>query len=111
MQEIKPLSNILYQRLKETLEKGIAVQVEAPYLMENFFGIPVYLDAEFVELVDLYVPEDVENDENKEDKCQRTVWLIELSEITAIAYSIELWPKELFEQLLNKNQIVSEAEE
>ena len=96
MKKKKCKSNILYQRIEEALEQGTEVSIQVS--QGGFFGIPVYLDSKYVELVNFYIPN---NDDDDKDY-QRTVWLIKLSEIIAVAYPMEMWSKERFEQLLNQ---------
>ncbi|NJO44927.1 MAG: hypothetical protein HC835_04470 [Oscillatoriales cyanobacterium RM2_1_1] len=61
--------------------------------------MPVNLDEDFLELVNFYVPEG--RSYKRDHSCERTVWLIKLSEIMAVAYSIESWSKDQLEQLLD----------
>ena len=104
--ELKPNHNRLYQRLQEAMQQGSEVQIRLDY--GEFYGIPVYLDEEFVELLDVYVPAaDHRSTENREDSYERTLWLIRLSEVLTIAFAIEHWSNERLEQLLYR----SEAEE
>jgi hypothetical protein len=93
----KHKSNILYQRIEEALQQGTEVSIQLS--RGGFFGIPIYLDKKYVELVNFYIPDEDDEDEDY----QRTVWLIKLSEIIAVAYPMEMWSKDRFEQLLNQD--------
>ncbi|MEL7036867.1 MAG: hypothetical protein AAFO04_14770 [Cyanobacteria bacterium J06592_8] len=106
-QKVNSKPNLLYQRLEEALQHGNEVQVVSS--CGRFFGIPSALDEEFLELVNLYIPSD---DENWEDEpYERTVWLIKISEIVAVAYPIQSLSKDQLESLINPNQTVFESED
>jgi hypothetical protein len=100
----QPPKSLLYRRLEEALQQGTEIWVRASG--SGFSGIPIHLDPEFIELVNVFVPEledeADEEDELEETPYQRTVWLIRISDINAIAYSTESWSKERLEQLLNQ---------
>ncbi|MDJ0615219.1 MAG: hypothetical protein QNJ63_00505 [Calothrix sp. MO_192.B10] len=96
MKKKKRKSNILYQRIEEALQQGKEVSIQVSH--GGFFGIPVYLDSKYVEIVNFYIPDE----DDKNEDYQRTVWLIKLSEIIAVAYPMEMWSKDRFEQLLNQ---------
>ena len=66
-------------------------------------GIPIYLDGDYVEVVDVDVAEGYEDDELPDDPYQRTVWLIRLAEISAISYATDRWSKDRFERLLDQS--------
>ncbi len=87
-------SSLLFQRLKEALENGSKVRIEAE---DSYYGIPVNLTPEFVELLVLVPPDEFD----EEDDCfKRVTWLIRLSSIFAIAYPTEYWTTERLEQML-----------
>ncbi|MBE9079927.1 hypothetical protein IQ241_21990 [Romeria aff. gracilis LEGE 07310] len=92
----------LYQRLEEALHSGSEVWFRMPGT--RLVGIPIFLDAEYVEVVDVDVSEGFEDDDLPDDPYQRTVWLIRLGEITAISYATDRWSKERFERLLEESQ-------
>lgn len=91
----------LYHRLDEALHSGSEVWFRMPGT--RLVGIPIYLDAEYVEVVDVDVAEGFEDEELPEDPYQRTVWLIRLEEISAISYATDRWSKDRFERLLEKS--------
>ncbi|MGL5080451.1 MAG: hypothetical protein ACRC8A_03090 [Microcoleaceae cyanobacterium] len=90
-------SSLLYQRLEEALQHGS--EVEVVVANGSFCGIPANLDEGFLELVNFYVPES--RTSKRDQAYERTVWLIKISEIMAVAYSTESWSKYQFEQLLD----------
>lgn len=105
--------NLLYRRLEEALQQGREVWIRT--VGGGFAGIPIYLDAEFVEIVSVYVPDDddeelleplIEMEElsDEEEAYHRTVWLIRISEISAASYSTASWSRRSFEQLLNREE-------
>jgi len=94
----QPKLNRLYQRLWEALHEGHEVIIKAN--CGRFHGQVVYLDYEFVEITSLTIYE-TEEGELTEDSCFRTVWLIKLSEIVAVAQSTQAWSREALEQLLD----------
>lgn len=87
----------LYQRLEDALKDGTEVKLRLTWGM--LIGVPIYLDPTCVEVVYVYVDVD-DDDEPEEDVSWRTVWLVRLEEINAIAYLTESWSKERLEQLL-----------
>ena len=91
----------LYHRLEEALHSGSEVWFRMPGT--RLVGIPIFLDSEYVEVVDVDVAEGFEDEELPEDPYQRTVWLIRLEEISAISYATDRWSKERFERLLEKS--------
>ena len=95
-------SSRLYHRLEEALHAGSEVWFRMPGT--RLVGIPIFLDAEYVEVVDVDVAEGFEDDELPDEPYQRTVWLIRLEEISAISYATDRWSKERFERLLEKSQ-------
>ena len=101
MRKIHHPPNLVSRRLEEALQQGIEVYLQIKDA--RFSGVPVYLDEEFVEILYLHVP-DHESEEETEAPYGRTVWLIKLSEIVAIAYSTEFWSKNRFEELLPQDQ-------
>jgi len=92
-------SNLLYQRLKEALDRGSKIQIEAE---DSFSGIPINLDQEFVEIL-LLVPPDEYDEDDDEYKC--ITWLIRLESIFAIAYPTQTWSKEKLANLLKPEAI------
>ena len=95
-------SSRLYHRLEEALHAGSEVWFRMPGT--RLVGIPIYLDAEYVEVVDVDVAEGFEDEELPDEPYQRTVWLIRLEEISAISYATDRWSKERFERLLEQSQ-------
>lgn len=95
-------SNLLYQRLKEALDRGSKIQIEAE---DSFSGIPINLDQEFVEIL-LLVPPDEYDEDDDEYKC--ITWLIRLESIFAIAYPTQTWSKEKLENLLKPEAIAKD---
>ena len=91
----------LYHRLEEALHSGSEVWFRMPGT--RLVGIPIFLDADYVEVVDVDVAEGFEDEELPDDPYQRTVWLIRLEEISAISYATDRWSKERFERLLEKS--------
>ncbi|MEO0456674.1 MAG: hypothetical protein AAF152_08830 [Cyanobacteria bacterium P01_A01_bin.114] len=92
----------LYQRLEEALHTGTEVWFRMPGT--RLVGIPIHLDAEYVEVVDVDVAEGFEDEDITDEPYQRTVWLIRLAEISAISYATDRWSKERFERLLHQSQ-------
>ena len=99
----------LYRRLEEALNTGSEVWFRMPGT--RLMGIPIYLDAEYVEVVDVDVAEGFEDEDLPEEPYQRTVWLVRLSEISAISYATDRWSKDRFERLLNHYQDSEESEQ
>ncbi|MEL7359244.1 MAG: hypothetical protein AAFN40_22150 [Cyanobacteria bacterium J06560_6] len=95
-------SSRLYHRLEEALNAGSEVWFRMPGT--RLVGIPIFLDAEYVEVVDVDVAEGFEDEDLPDEPYQRTVWLIRLEEISAISYATDRWSKERFERLLEKSQ-------
>ncbi len=96
-----PRQTRLYQRLEEALHTGSEVWFRMPGT--RLVGIPIYLDSDYVEVVDVDVAEGYEDDELPDDPYQRTVWLIRLAEISAISYATDRWSKDRFERLLDQS--------
>ncbi|MEM8805546.1 MAG: hypothetical protein AAGF01_05925 [Cyanobacteria bacterium P01_G01_bin.38] len=92
----------LYQRLEEALHTGTEVWFRMPGT--RLVGIPIHLDAEYVEVVDVDVAEGFEEDDIADEPYQRTVWLVRLAEISAISYATDRWSKDRFERLLHESQ-------
>jgi hypothetical protein len=90
----------LYHRLEEALHSGSEVWFRMPGT--RLVGIPIFLDTEYVEVVDVDVAEGFEDEDLPDDPYQRTVWLIRLEEISAISYATDRWSKERFERLLEQ---------
>ena len=113
LQKSKPVqnansqSNLLYQRLEEALQQGSEVHVVSS--SGKFFGIPISIDPDFLELVNLYIPEEVEDWDD--EPYERTGWLIKLSEVVAVAYPVQSWSKDQFEELLTSKQTAFESED
>lgn len=95
-------SNLLYQRLKEALDRGSKIQIEAE---DSFSGIPINLDEEFVEILLLVTPDEYDEDDD-EYKC--ITWLIRLESIFAIAYPTQTWSKEKLAKLLKQEAIAKD---
>ncbi|MEM1251007.1 MAG: hypothetical protein AAGI69_01145 [Cyanobacteria bacterium P01_H01_bin.21] len=96
-----PKQTRLYKRLEEALHTGSEVWFRMPGT--RLVGIPIYLDSDYVEVVDVDVAEGYEDDELPDDPYQRTVWLIRLAEISAISYATDRWSKDRFERLLDQS--------
>lgn len=96
-----PRRTRLYKRLEEALHTGSEVWFRMPGT--RLVGIPIYLDNDYVEVVDVDVAEGYEDDELPDDPYQRTVWLIRLAEISAISYATDRWSKDRFERLLEND--------
>lgn len=101
----KQIPNLLHQRLVEALQNGNEIRIRTRET--GFVGIPIHLDDEFVELVYLYVSEPEIKDDSP---YARTVWLIKLSEITAIAYPMQSWSKKDLESLLYSEKLISDSD-
>jgi hypothetical protein len=91
-------TNRMYQRLEEALHTGSEVWFRMPGT--RLAGVPIFLDNDYVEVVDMDVAEGYDEMEPYEDPYQRTVWLIRLDEISAISYATDRWSKDRFERLL-----------
>ncbi|MGB3765074.1 MAG: hypothetical protein WA947_00820 [Phormidesmis sp.] len=103
-------SSRLYHRLEEALNSGSEVWFRMPGT--RLVGIPIYLDAEYVEVVDVDVAEGFEDEDLPDEPYQRTVWLVRLEEISAISYATDRWSKDRFERLLeqsNKDDVKEES--
>ncbi|MEM9803684.1 MAG: hypothetical protein AAF959_00265 [Cyanobacteria bacterium P01_D01_bin.56] len=96
-----PKPTRLYKRLEEALHTGSEVWFRMPGT--RLVGIPIYLDSDYVEVVDVDVAEGYEDDELPDDPYQRTVWLIRLAEISAISYATDRWSRDRFERLLDQS--------
>ncbi|NEP16170.1 MAG: hypothetical protein F6J97_04615 [Leptolyngbya sp. SIO4C1] len=99
----------LYRRLEEALHTGTEVWFRMPGT--RLVGIPIHLDTDYVEVVDVDISEGFEDDELPEEPYQRTVWLIRLAEISAISYATDRWSKERFERLLDQSNGCERREE
>ena len=97
----------LYQRLDDVLQAGTEVNLRLTW--GSLRGIPIYLDPTCVEIVFVHVYMD-DDDEADEEVSWRTVWLVRLEEINAIAYLTESWSKERLEQLLLQSDGTSESD-
>ena len=100
-------SSRLYHRLEEALNSGSEVWFRMPGT--RLVGIPIYLDAEYVEVVDVDVAEGFEDEDLPDEPYQRTVWLVRLEEISAISYATDRWSKERFERLLEQSHREEDA--
>ena len=94
-------SSRLYHRLEEALNSGSEVWFRMPGT--RLVGIPIYLDADYVEVVDVDVAEGFEDEDLPDEPYQRTAWLVRLEEISAISYATDRWSKERFERLLEQS--------
>ena len=94
-------SSRLYHRLEEALNSGSEVWFRMPGT--RLVGIPIYLDADYVEVVDVDVAEGFEDEDLPDEPYQRTVWLVRLEEISAISYATDRWSKDRFERLLERS--------
>ena len=101
-------SNLLHQRLEEALQNGSEIRIRTHDA--GFVGIPIHLDAEFVELVYLYVNNDDDDEDEATNPYGRTVWLIKLSDITAIAYPFRTWSKQDLERWLEEDTLAPEPD-
>lgn len=96
---------LLHQRLEEALQNGSEIQVRTR--STGFVGIPIHLDAEYVELVYLYVSDE---EEALDAPYARTVWLIKVSEITAIAYPLKTWSRQDLEHWLQDETLAPDRD-
>jgi hypothetical protein len=94
------VSSLLHQRLKTALHDGIKVWFETRD--KSYFGIPIGLDPDFVEVL-ILVPGS--EDESTEYVFQRVTWVVRLASISAIAYPSEYWSADRLDSLLNKSDI------
>jgi hypothetical protein len=101
--EIKE-SSLLYQRLKAALQDGIKVWFETRD--KSYFGIPIGLDSDFVEVL-ILVPGSEE--ESVEYIFQRVTWVVRLASISAIAYPSEYWSTDRLDSLLNKSPLNTDS--
>jgi hypothetical protein len=99
-------SNLLYQRLEDALQQGLELRLVTQG--DRFCGVPISLDDEFIEILYLHVAED--EDAPEEEPYARTVWVIRIAEILAVAYQ-QSWSREKLAQLLPADQATSEIEE
>jgi hypothetical protein len=94
------VSSLLHQRLKTALHDGIKVWFETRD--KSYFGIPIGLDPDFVEVL-ILVPGS--EDESTDYAFQRVTWVVRLASISAIAYPSEYWSADRLDSLLNKSDI------
>ncbi len=94
-------SSLLHQRLKTALHDGIKVWFETRD--KSYFGVPIGLDRDFVEVL-ILVPGSEED--STEYIFQRVTWVVRLSAISAIAYPSEYWSTERLDSLLNKSPLI-----
>lgn len=90
-------SERVYRHLQDAFKTNQEVILKMGW--GSLTGIPTYLDEICVELVYLYIS-DLEEEDEDEDICWRTVWLVKLEDICALSYSSESWSKERLDQLL-----------
>lgn len=88
------MTSLLYKRLEAALQEGTEVRIRLA--SSSFFGVPVQLDRDFVEILNIYV------DEEDASLCERSIWLIKLSEIVAFSYPVESWSKDRLEELMQQ---------
>ncbi|WP_373538577.1 hypothetical protein [Chamaesiphon sp.] len=93
-------SSLLCQRLKAALHDGIEVWFETRD--KSYFGVPIGLDRDFVEVL-ILVPGS--EDDSTEHIFQRVTWVVRLSAISAIAYPSEYWSTDRLDSLLTKSAI------
>jgi hypothetical protein len=86
------MATLLYRRLEEAMQSGSEVRIRLAN--SSFVGTPIQLDHDFVELLNLFV----DNDDDS-SLCERSVWMIKLTEIVAFSYPIESWSKSRLESL------------
>jgi hypothetical protein len=91
-------SSLLYQQLETALHDGIKIWFETRD--KSYFGIPIGLDRDFVEVL-ILVPGSEE--ESAEYSFQRVTWIVRLASISAIAYPSEYWSTDRLDSLLNKS--------
>ena len=108
MNSQSPFSQRVYKHLQEALSNSQEVILRMAW--GSLTGVPIYLDESCVELVYLYVT-DPEDEDNDEDICWRTVWLLQLEDICALSYSSEGWSKERFDQLLKQSHCLNRRNE
>jgi hypothetical protein len=85
-------SNLLHSRLNEALQSGSEVRVRLSN--SSFYGVPINLDEQFIEIMSLQVDKTDQN-----SCCEKAVWLVKLSEIVAFSYPLESWSKDRLEDL------------
>jgi hypothetical protein len=90
-------SSLLYRRLRTALDDGIKVWFETRD--KSYFGVPINIDRDFVEILVLSAGSD---EEDTEYIFQRVTWLVNLGSISAIAYPSEYWSTARLENLLDK---------
>jgi hypothetical protein len=97
-------SSLLHQRLKTALHDGIKVWFET--CDKSYFGVPIGLDRDFVEVL-ILVPGSEED--STEYIFQRVTWVVRLSSISAIAYPSEYWSTDRLDSLLNKSPLSTDS--
>jgi len=97
-------SSLLNQRLKTALHDGIKVWFETRD--KSYFGVPIGLDRDFVEVL-ILVPGSEED--STEYIFQRVTWVVRLSSISAIAYPSEYWSTDRLDSLLNKSPLSTDC--
>jgi hypothetical protein len=96
-------SSLLHKRLKTAMNEGTRVWFETRD--KSYFGIPVAIDRDVVEILVL-VPGS--EDESAEYAFQRVTWMLRLSAISAIAYPAEYWSTDRLENLFGQTTEVGE---
>ncbi len=99
-------SNLLYQRLEDALQQGLELRLVTQG--DRFCGVPIAMDEEFIEILYLHVADD--DDASEEEPYARTVWVIRIAEILAVAYQ-QSWSREKLMRLLPSDEATSEIEE
>ena len=98
--------NLLYQRLEDALQQGLELRLVTHG--DRFSGVPIAMDDEFIEVLYLHVAES--EDDSDEEPYARTVWIIRIAEILAVAYQ-QSWSRDKLAQLLPTDEATSEVEE
>jgi hypothetical protein len=98
-----------YQRLEEAMHSGREVSFRLPW--GGLIGVPIYLDETCVEIVYVHVADRDPSHDLAEELSRRTVWLIRLAEISALAFDSESWSKQRLEQLLPKEEPQEEPQQ
>jgi hypothetical protein len=93
-------SSLLYQRLKAAMHDGIKVWFETRD--KSYFGIPIGIDRDFVEVL-ILVPGS--EDESTEYIFQRVTWIVRLASISAVAYPSEYWSADRLDSLLDRSVV------
>lgn len=97
--------NLLYQRLEDALQQGLELRLVTQG--DRFSGVPIAMDEEFIEILYLHV---AEAEDSEDEPYARTVWVIRIAEILAVAYQ-QSWSRAKLAQLLPADEATSEIEE